>query len=158
MLFRSIGAHEGYACPGGIENYDIIFAETETLDATVLDGPLLSDVKRRILTEERILPLKDEYFVTDALVFEQLKSRSVELRDHRDGSSVKVDFNGFPHLLLWTKPGAPYVCIEPWYGLPDNTDPDGDITVKRDIIELLPGMTKEHVHSIEVLTSSRGYQ
>jgi len=147
-MYYSIGAHEGYACPGGIENYDVIFAETETLDATVLSGPLLSDSRHRILTNERVLPLKDEYFVTDALVFEQLKSGAVELKDRRDGTSVKVDFEGFQHLLLWTKPGAPYICIEPWCGLPDSTDADGDISVKRSIIELLPGMTKEHVHSI----------
>ena len=31
-----------------------------------------------------------------------------------------MDFEGFSYLGLWSKPnGAPFVCIEPWYGIAD---------------------------------------
>ncbi len=31
---------------------------------------------------------------------------------------IEVAFWGLPHLGIWSKPGAPFLCIEPWQGLP----------------------------------------
>lgn len=48
-----------------------------------------------------------------------------------------MDFTGFPYLALWTKPtGAPFICIEPWYGHSDYGDFTGELKDKQGIEKL----------------------
>ena len=51
---------------------------------------------------------------------------------------VKEHFENYPHLALWSQPGADYVCIEPWIGLPDAVDESQDITKKNSYKSLDP--------------------
>ncbi len=50
-------------------------------------------------------------------------------------------FKGYPHLALWSKPMADYVCIEPWLGLPDREDESLDLTEKTSYKTIQPGTT-----------------
>lgn len=86
----------------------------------------------------------------DALVFPKLKSRSVTLKQ-QGKARVRVDYQGMDVLMLWTKPGAGYLCIEPWTNAPDYTDADGDIRHKPGMIALAPGKTVEKEHTITIL-------
>ncbi len=138
-MYFSIGAHEGYATPEGIEEYDVIFNENETLDAVALNGNYLTDIKTRIITDSKILALKHDYFKIDALVFEKFNSQFCTLA-HRGGTrKIKVEFEDFNHLLLWHKPMANYMCVEPWNGLQSYEWSEKDITKKPSIIELEKG-------------------
>ena len=133
-MYFSIGAHEAYACPGGIEGFKIVFEKEETLDAYVLDGNLLENNYVRIMSGCRDMPMKYDYFAVDALVFKNIKSRAVELTDGT--RKIKVEFPGHDYFLIWTKPNAEYICIEPWCGIQDNVNSDYDITKKEGIIKL----------------------
>ncbi len=135
-MYFSIGAHEAYSCPTGIEDYSVIFEKEENLVATPVDGPLLTYDENIIAKKVRELPLKNSYFEIDALVFLNIKSRSMTLKNNMTGDERKLDFTGFPYLLIWTKPGAKYICLEPWCGIPDFIDSDFDITKKKGIIKL----------------------
>lgn len=138
-MYFSIGAHEAYAVPEGIEGYDIIFNESETLDAMALNGNLLTQKKTRIITDSKILSLKHDYFKDDALVFEKFNSQYCTLA-HRNGTrKIKVEFEDFNHLLLWHKPMSKYMCIEPWNGLQDFEGSNKDIINKKGIMELEKG-------------------
>ena len=44
-----------------------------------------------------------------------------------------IHFDGFPYLGIWTKPNAPFLCIEPWCGLADNVLHNGVIDEKEGI-------------------------
>ena len=135
-MYFSIGAHEGYATPEGIEEYDVIFNENETLDAVALNGNYLTAEKTRIITDSKVLSLKHDYFKIDALVFEKFNSQYCTLA-HRGGTrKIKVEFEDFNHLLLWHKPMANYMCVEPWNGLQSYEWSEKDITKKPGIIEL----------------------
>ena len=57
--------------------------------------------------------------------------------------TVEVDFTGFKNLLIWTKPGAEYLSIEPWNGLPDYLGFDKTIENKKDIIERANKLLKD---------------
>ena len=46
------------------------------------------------------------------------------------------DFTGFPYLALWSKKGAPFVCIEPWQNTADRIDSTQIYKDKENIIEL----------------------
>ena len=149
-MYFSIGAHEGYACPEGIEDYVIEFEKTENLICNKVDGTNLSHEQYSVGENTNTLPLKNDYFTVDALVFLNLKSRSVFLKNKNNGQKIKVDFDGFDYLLIWTIPDAKYICIEPWCGLPDFTDSDGNIAHKTGIITLAAGETDVRRHSIEL--------
>lgn len=147
-MYVSPGAHEAYACPEGIEDYDVIFEKKETLNACELVGNLISDKLTPIIKETDTLPLYYSYFAVDALVFKDLKSRSATLRNRKTGKSVTVRFDGFDYFLLWTKPGAGYICMEPWAGIPPMLDSKKDITEKEGINAVAAGDTFKLSHSI----------
>lgn len=151
-MYFSIGAHEGYYTPEGIEDYDVIFEKEESLEHTLLGGNLLMNQTVPMLKDARVFPLYEKYFTIDALNFCGIKSRSVTLRNRKNGKSVRVDFPFAPNLLLWHKPSSPYICIEPWAGLPDYEDADGELTHKRGILRLEKGETYLGEHTITLLS------
>ncbi len=150
-MYYSVGCHEAYLCPEGIENYTIVFDEKETLDSHIVRGNLLDYETVRIIESSSELPLKYDYFSIDALAFSKIKSESVTLCANDGERIVKVDFPGFSHLLLWTKNtcDAPYICIEPWCGFPDMVDSEYDITKRPGIIKVAP----QAVHSVTHTTT-----
>lgn len=147
-MYFSIGSHEAYYTPEGIEDYDVIFPQKETLDAAPLYGNILSKSGKRIITDSDTIALYDKYFTIDALVFTTLKSRSATLRNRKTGRSVRVDFPFANYFLLWHKHGAPYICLEPWSGIPDIEGSDYDITHKEGITALSAGDTYLGEHTI----------
>ena len=150
-MYFSIGAHEGYYCPEGIEEYDVILPEAETLDSTVLEGNVLGNNKVRIRENINRIALKYDYFAVDALVFKDMKARSAVLKNRNNGKAVKVTFEGCDYFLLWTKPDAPYICLEPWCGISDNKDTDKNFKTKEGIRQIAAGGNFVNEHSIEVL-------
>ena len=147
-MYMSIGSHEAYACPEGIEDYDIIFERRENLRASVVKGKNIGRETYTVLTDSNVLPLYYKYFDIDALVFTDIKSRFVTLRNRRTGRQISVSFPDRDYLLLWTKPGAPYICIEPWAGIPSYEDDGYDITEKTGINKVMPGTDFISRHSI----------
>ena len=150
-MFFNIGSHEGYYTPEGIEDYDVIFPEKETLNAYVLYGNLLSNQQTPIIKEQNYLPLYDKYFTIDALVFKDLKSKSATLRNRKTGRAIRVDFPDDKYFLLWHKPNSPYICLEPWDGISDIVDSSYDITKKEGIISLNAKSEYYHTHSITIV-------
>ena len=49
---------------------------------------------------------------------------------------VMLSCKGFPYVGVWSKPGAPFVCLEPWYGRSDNKDFAGDLSQKTGVQKL----------------------
>lgn len=140
----SIGAHPAFALSWGendrIEDYYIEFEKPETADTRHLDNnSLLSDETERILTDESVIPLKEDLFIRDALILLELESEKVSLKSYKHNHKVTVAFSGFPYLGIWAKPKANYVCIEPWHGHVDPADTDGILINKPGIIRLDPG-------------------
>ena len=150
-MYFSIGSHEGYYTPDGIEDYDVLFPQNETLNSNVLYGNLLSNQQFPILKDSNVLPLYDKYFTIDALVFKDLKSKSATLRNRKTGKALRVDFPDDKYFLLWHKPSSPYICLEPWAGLPDMVGSSFDITEKEGIISLETGSEYNHTHSITII-------
>ncbi len=147
-IYFSVGSHEAYACPEGIEEYSLIFDQTENLENSLLDGPLLNHKTDKSFGDAAELPLKYSYFDVDTLIFNKLKSRAVTLKNRRTERQVRVTFEGIDHLMIWTKQGANYLCIEPWCGLPDYVDSDYDFVKKPGIISLDIGQEFKKAHSV----------
>ena len=156
-MYFNIGAHPGFNCPLTddeiFEEYALIFEHKETADKIPLnkEGLLLRD-KISYLENERHISLNAEIFKNDALIFEGLNSNKVSLINKKSGRGLHIDFTGFPFLGLWTKPeGAPFVCIEPWYGHADYADFKGDFREKEDVLSLEPKEIFTCHYSIQVV-------
>ena len=149
-MYFSIGSHEGYYTPEGIEDYDVIFPEKETLNAKVIYGNLISHQDFPVLKDSNVLPLYEKHFIVDALVFTDIKSRSATLRNRKTGRTVHVEFPDMPYFLIWHKPNSPYICLEPWAGLGDRVGSDYELTHKEGINTLDAGKTYRNVHTITV--------
>lgn len=150
-MYFSIGSHEAYYTPEGIEDYDIIFPENETLNSVMVDGTLLQDHTLPIIKDSNVLPLYDKYFLVDCLLFKTLKSRSATLRNRKTGKSIRVDFPNAPYFVVWHPHGAPFICIEPWAGIPDSQVSCYDLSKKEGIITLGVEQTYRATHTITFL-------
>lgn len=150
-MYFSVGAHEAYLCPEGIENYEIVFENAENLDAYQLDGFLLSDNTKSYGQNTNTLQLNYSLFDNDCLIFKNLNSRSVNLVNKTTGKKIKVDFEGFDYLLVWTVPGAPFICIEPWCGITDNVNTTKNFAEKEGIEKIEKGGLFHRIHSFEII-------
>lgn len=64
----------------------------------------------------RTMALHDDLFVRGSIQFDRLLSRAVWFG--RPGTrGLAVAFPRSPQLGIWTRAGAPFLCIEPWQGL-----------------------------------------
>jgi galactose mutarotase-like enzyme len=82
--------------------------------------------------------LSDELFADDVLILDALRSRSLRY-GAINGPQIDVRFPDAQYLGLWTKPGAPFICIEPWQGITDPTGFAGDFTRKPGVFSVAPG-------------------
>ena len=99
---------------------------------------LLDPAPRPSPVEGDTLALHDGLFAEDALIFDRLASRS--LRYEGPGTArVLIDFAGMPELGVWMKPGASYLCIEPWHGFSDPAGFTGTLDEKPGMAIIAPG-------------------
>ncbi len=133
-MYFSVGSHEAYACPEGIESYRVEFSEKEDLIALDIADNLVQSSRTVIGTGRRSLSMKYDYFSVDALCFRNLHSKKISLIGN--GRRIDVEFDGFEYILLWTKPQAPYLCIELNCGIDDYVSHDRIIEHKDGIISL----------------------
>lgn len=153
-IWFSIGAHPAFICPlentETISDYFLEFEKTENAEACVLQDGLITDKKILVLKNTNKLQLSEEIFEKDALIFKDLRSSVVKLKNNKSGHEVNVDFTGFPYLAFWSKKGASFVCIEPWYGIADSVGYTGEYKDKDGIKLLAKGKKFNSEYSIEI--------
>lgn len=152
-LLFSLGAHPGFKCPinegESYEDYFLEFEQKETAETWELAGDgLVSNTTIPVLTDTKTLPLHSHIFDKDALIFKNLKSRKVTLRSKKSSQSVAVDYPDFNYLGIWAKPGASFVCIEPWLGIADSFDTNQDFASKEGILRLEAGKNFQASYSV----------
>lgn len=147
-IYFSFGAHEAYSCPGGLEGVVVEFDKEAPRYRYHVTGNFMNGEKEAVETVENKLYIKDEFFEKDALIFPDVKSKKVRVYKEGIDKSVTVEYDGFKNLLVWTKPNAQYLCIEPWDGMPDALGYSKKIEEKGDIIALDSGKTYSLIHTI----------
>jgi len=150
----SFGFHPAlrWPLPGapGKAGHVIRFERPEPAPVRRLDADgLLDPAPRPSPVEGDMLPLDDGLFADDALIFDRLTSRALVYQGPGT-ARVAIDFHGMPHLGLWTKPGAGFVCIEPWQGHSDPAGYDGPIEDKPGTVLIAPGETRSFTMSITI--------
>ena len=85
-------------------------------------------------------------------MFKDLVSRSAVLRNRKTGKAIRLDFPDAKYFLIWHKPNTPFICLEPWDGLQDTLDADGDISHKEGITSIASLEEFRYSHTITVLS------
>ena len=132
-MYFSIGAHPGFNCKIGDA---IEFEKSEELRTLRIDkASILTDETFPVeLENSQTLRLTEHIFDEDALILKGLNSESLKLIS--GDRTIKFTFGKAPYLGIWAKPNAPYVCLEPWYGVNDSYDRKDSIAEKCGIMKL----------------------
>ncbi|MCK5812051.1 MAG: aldose 1-epimerase family protein [Clostridiales bacterium] len=141
-MYFELGGHEGYNLSlftgEKMEDYYLEFMDQNNLlTYTADENVMIEKKKNKISLDNKKLYLSPEVFKNDALIIDNLKVREVTLKNTKNPYVVKVTFEDFKYLGIWTKyMRSNYVCIEPWSSLPDANYLDKQLTNKQDIILL----------------------
>jgi len=117
-MYFSIGGHPAFALPENFGNYSLLFETDNDLKFTALENNLLLEKTQNLEVENNKLPLNYQLFEKDALVFKNHQIDSITIQENGH-NILKVSFEKFPDLGIWTKMNAPFICIEPWFGHAD---------------------------------------
>lgn len=144
IMYFSLGGHPAFNAPlqedEEYEDYYLEFDRKMKLDSLRLGKKgLVSKKTKTILDKEDKIQLNRHLFDKDALIFREIPSKKVSLKSQKLGEVLTVEYSDFKNLGIWAKPGAPFVCIEPWLGIADFEDTDQNIESKKDILKLEPG-------------------
>jgi galactose mutarotase-like enzyme len=114
---------------------------------------LLTDVRHATPVIARRLALHDDLFKDDVVIFDQLASRRLTY-GAATGSRIAVSFPDATHLGLWTKPGAGFICIEPWRGVADPVGFTGELQHKPGVFSVAPGDSQSLSMHLELLVDT----
>lgn len=133
-------------------NYYLEFAEEETRAhfLYLIDGLVGTEYAKNILEENRRISLNEHTFDNDAIIVKGIQNKKISLKNSRTRKTVlTMDFNGWPYLGIWSKPGAPFICLEPWMSTADRINSTNVFAKKPDMITLTPGEEFENKFSVE---------
>lgn len=141
-LPMSFGWHPAFAWPlpdgGAREQHRLEFAQPEPgrLKRITPEGYGTAPVRPSPL-DGGALPLADALFTDDALVWDPVASRSLRYGPPQ-GPWLDIGWDA-PRLGIWTKPGARFVCVEPWHGIADPEGWAGEFRDKPGVFAVAPG-------------------
>lgn len=150
-IYFGLGGHPAFNCNYSNGEYEISFSENEDkIEFLKLKNGLIDTDKAQNILQDNKICLKEDTFDNDAVIMKNLKSNKVVLQNHETNQKIlEFDFTGFPYLALWSKKGAPFVCIEPWQNTADRIDSTQIYKDKENIIELLKDKEFECKYSIK---------
>jgi len=142
----AFGLHPGFRWPlAGGDKYAhrLVFDAPERAEVPVIaPGGLFSQEMRPVPVEGDMLRLDEALFAREALCFLGAASRSLSFEGPQ--GRLRMDWEGFPHLVVWSRPGAPFLCLETWTGHGDPEGFEGDLFDKPSMIILPPGGEGRH--------------
>ena len=153
-MFFSIGGHPGFNVPLAGEtvftDYAITIEPAIERERIFLQGPFVAAEDSKWVNQNHI-PLEHGLFADDAIIFKTGQPMTLTLASTKDSHGVKMTVKNFDYVGIWTKnqSDATYICIEPWCGLADFTNSDGDIEHKQAIHSLDAGEKFTAEHKIE---------
>ncbi|HUZ61767.1 MAG TPA: aldose 1-epimerase family protein [Hanamia sp.] len=153
VMYFSVGGHPAFRVPINdklkYEDYTLEFNEDSILKRYLLYNGLTNGNTEEIELDDKKLHLKSSLFYNDAIVLKHISSNQIELYSDKDPHGLKFRFEGFPYFGIWAAKDAPFVCLEPWYGIADNILCDGKLANKEGINRLAAGESWKRTWSVE---------
>ena len=154
-----IGGHPGFNCPLlDDEVYEDYYLEFEKPETCTVPKPFpetgMLDLKDRNswLNNQKEIDLNYDFFSYDAVTLDELESRSVALRSRKHDKGLKLHFEEFSNLIVWsTLNKGPFIALEPWSGLSTSIEEGDRLEDKKDVKILKPGRFEQLGFDIEIL-------
>ena len=154
-----IGGHPGFNCPLlEDEVYEDYYLEFEKPETCTVPKPFpetgMLDFKDRSswLENQKEIDLNYDLFSYDAVTLDNLESRSVSLKSRKHDKGLKLHFEEFPNLIVWsTLNKGPFIALEPWSGLSTSLEEGDRLEDKKDVKVLKPGEFVQLGFDIEIL-------
>lgn len=154
VLPAAIGLHPGFRVPlegGNFEDWYVEFDFPCYPDRLLFSETCYMTGKKEAFPLEggTVLRLRHDLFDHDA-IFLANAGHTLSLRSQKSQRYVTFSFPEFPYLGFWHAPKtqAPYVCIEPWFGLPAYDGVIDNLETKCDMFRLQPGTEKTVQYSL----------
>ena len=156
-MYFGIGAHPAFLAPVKAgetqEDYYLnLYSDKENYTCLRINenGLALTEKPEIFTAKDGFCPLKNDLFKDGVWIFEHAQLQKVGLALPDKTPYIEINCEGFPYVGIWTKPGAPFVCLEPWYGRTDDAGFKGNIQEKSGIQKLDAGETFEADYTISV--------
>jgi galactose mutarotase-like enzyme len=151
-LPAGLGGHPAFRWPlrEGVDRnaHQILFDLEEPHPIRRVKGAFLDETLQPNPVKARTLSLHDALFENDAVILDRVQS--LGLRFHAPGAPALRFTWDFPHFAIWTKPGAPFLCLEPWQGYVDPVNFDGEFMDKPGIAILDSGETRSWSYGVSL--------
>ena len=137
MLF-GLGGHPAFICDYSSGNYELEFGDNEkNIEFYKLQDGLIKTETISSILENNKIKLDKDIFNEDAIIMKKISSNKVMLKNKKaNKTELEFNFEGFPYLAIWSKKGAPFVCIEPWQNHTDSVESNGVFREKENILKL----------------------
>ena len=153
-MYFSVGGHPAFNVPlsSGLKYTDYVlgFNDDEKLNRYLLHKGLTGTETEKIQLDKRTLRLEPSLFYTDAIVLKHINSDEIKLYSNTDPHGLKFKFSNFPYFGIWAAVDAPFVCLEPWFGIADSIHHDQQLIHKEGINRLSPGESWQRTWSVEL--------
>lgn len=135
-----LGGHPAFICDYSSGNYDLLFErEEDKIEFYKLEDGLIKEIQEQSILQDNKIELTKDIFNEDAIIMKNINSNVVTLFNKLINKKLlEFDFTGFPYLAIWSKKGAPFVCIEPWQNHTDSINSNGMFIEKENITKLNP--------------------
>jgi len=147
-MFFSVGGHEGFACPEGVEDYELEFPDDEFIIRRILSEGFFNGEEEKICLNNHKLALKYDEFERCTYILRLPKSKNIILCNK--SRTVNVGLGNSTCVALWTLQDRKYLCIEAWCGCSETEGYVKNISEKEGIICIKSNETFSHEHSISV--------
>lgn len=144
-MYFTIGGHPAFRVPV-LENtvqsdYSLTFHGPDSLTYLLVDpgtGTARAEESHTLSLENSSCKIDAHMFDRDALIFDNGQIEKVGIA-YPDGTPyLEMTCKGFPNFGIWSVPGAPFVCLEPWMGRCDDYGFEGELSAKANINTLAP--------------------
>ncbi len=137
-IYFGIGGHPAYKM-----DYSNCYIEFENKEAEIkfyeLQDGIIAKEYNRDLKDGKILELDEKIFENDAIIMSNVTSNMLYVKSKQNNEILlKFHFEDFPYLAIWSKQGAPFLCIEPWFTTADSNNSNGIFEDKQGTICLKP--------------------
>lgn len=156
-MYFSLGAHPAFSVPlaagTSFADYYIEFPEDDKLQRYLLNNEgLLSGVAIEVPLQAHRLALSEALFAKDALVLKQRHSSTIRIGSKWNDRFVALEASQaqWPFYGIWSKPGAPFVCLEPWCGIASTAGAGTEVSSKEGIMALAPGEWWQNEFTVRV--------
>ncbi|MBY3141125.1 aldose 1-epimerase family protein [Rhizobium laguerreae] len=114
-----------------------------------LEGGLINPAPLPSPFDAGRLVLDHAMFEQDAMIFPDGAGESLSY-GAEGGPVMQFHFENLPNLALWTKPSAPFLCIEPWHGTAAEAGGSSELSERPSTTILAPGAVASFAFTVKI--------